>query len=669
MATNVFERGGNQYKLRKNRKLCIITVFPVTFFSEETAMNFSENEFERLIDFAVQDVIEHEDFAHLSTGIKRFFTQSHNMPNTLIDMSDSDSLASVIALTLWNAMPLPSNNYRPAPIDIPGRNQKCFCDSGKKAKHCCLPFLTGMPPIEENMIWPILLDFLPEATLKASIKDRSLPLDARVYYATECLADNRTDQVLLTLEDDYWQDSFKDTGNIGALGLITLFDTYTKMGQQKKKMDLIQHICDVAPASELRSEALQRLATIQMDNSMFDKATKTLIAARRDDPKDPGVDFLEIQLLLLTGKHQKAQMRARFLRKRLQKINDDTFENPMLDLLTRIIEDPQEATVHLLGDNPVEETGLPSLITESLKRPIPSCRYKELTGFTDNQMNNPTDDRPQFILESTKTLQKIERKWKKISPVDPPFSIQMEMIPNDDPWQPDTVKKWETFLIKNPKAFDSIPILDELLGIVELHPDWGHPAVMDRMYFPLLERSGQLIEKAISGIPEEGCLPWICTENRPLLRTLLRQLSSTNLDVEQEFTFNLMVLILQLNPNDNFGLRSEIMNMLLAADENLEALSLADRYPDDAMADILYGRVLALYRLNRKDEALEAAAIAKRNLPKVMNYLIAPSRKDPGDDTEYGMIYGGKQEAWEYREGMRDIWKRSRGIFSWLKTV
>ena len=62
----------------------------------------------------------------------------------------------------------------------------------------------------------------------------------------------------------------------------------------------------------------------------------------------------------------------------------------------------------------------------------------------------------------------------------------------------------------------------------------------------------------------------------------------------------------------------------------------------------------------------EALASAYRALPKVLNYLIAEKRKQPKLDPQ-GMIIGGADQAWYYRQDMRDVFEATPGMLAWLK--
>ena len=99
------------------------------------------------------------------------------------------------------------------------------------------------------------------------------------------------------------------------------------------------------------------------------------------------------------------------------------------------------------------------------------------------------------------------------------------------------------------------------------------------------------------------------------------------------------------------------MNLLLRLGDDEAALALAARYGDDLFPELQYGRVLALVRLGREGEAAEAVLRAVNALPEVRRYLMRERAAQPPLDPR-GVTFGGKDQAWLYRDAMRDLWLR-----------
>jgi hypothetical protein len=109
-----------------------------------------------------------------------------------------------------------------------------------------------------------------------------------------------------------------------------------------------------------------------------------------------------------------------------------------------------------------------------------------------------------------------------------------------------------------------------------------------------------------------------------------------------------------------------VINARLRRGHNDSALALAEQYPGDLNPDIRYGRVLALYRLERHKEAKDALIDAVAKLPKIPHFLTAKKIRKPKLEP-FGTLIGGDDQAWCYREEMRAVWVTTRGALEWLK--
>jgi hypothetical protein len=126
--------------------------------------------------------------------------------------------------------------------------------------------------------------------------------------------------------------------------------------------------------------------------------------------------------------------------------------------------------------------------------------------------------------------------------------------------------------------------------------------------------------------------------------------------------------LLALNPADNHGVRGLVMNGYLREGRDTDALTLAQRYPGDAHPDLPYGRVLVFYRAGELEAAREALCSAHYGFPKVLRYLVAEQIRAP--KVSPGWVRpGGSDQAWVYREEMRDLWQATPGLLDWVKVT
>ena len=71
-------------------------------------------------------------------------------------------------------------------------------------------------------------------------------------------------------------------------------------------------------------------------------------------------------------------------------------------------------------------------------------------------------------------------------------------------------------------------------------------------------------------------------------------------------------------------------------------------------------------QLNQVNDAIAALNQCVSRSPKVADYLLAARKKKPPLN-DFGISVGGDDEAWIYRDAMRDIWKSTPGAFKLLK--
>ena len=143
-------------------------------------------------------------------------------------------------------------------------------------------------------------------------------------------------------------------------------------------------------------------------------------------------------------------------------------------------------------------------------------------------------------------------------------------------------------------------------------------------------------------------LPWAWLENRPFLEAC-RSLGIRYLVRGRHYdASSVFENILNLNPDDNQGVRAILVDSYLAVDAVIPALEVCDRFPGDSMTELLYGRVLALYRLGRFDEAQDALEIAVRHKPLVAEELIKDAHVPPEDFDPDLLIAGDPGEACHY---------------------
>ena len=249
-------------------------------------------------------------------------------------------------------------------------------------------------------------------------------------------------------------------------------------------------------------------------------------------------------------------------------------------------------------------------------------------------------------------------------PLGKPFSVN-PVAPDGDVWSPSVEDAWMAFLEANEEAFDSLDVLDDLANAVQAHEQSLMVGFDELLLQPLLRRAQAIIGSTV-GDRDDVRLAWGCMENCPALRCLVNLMYLEERLGNERAMFDMAEQVLALNPHDNHGLRCMIINDRLRRDDDLGALQLAEQYPSDLNPDVAYGHPLALYRLGRTGDADVAVRGAIVNLPQVPRYLLTKRIRKPKLDA-LGVRVGGDDQAWLYREEMRDVWRTTPGALDWLK--
>ncbi len=661
--------------------------------------------FNLMIDDAIAHIIEDEDPQRFIDWFEHRLADYYTPQGDFFgEPDDLKPFANALGRALWNAVPLPGNEFRPSPLPAPGRNERCPCGSGKKFKRCCGGG-PKLPKLDSHALWPLVLEKLPSEMRREAIATGKAPVDALIGLADECRTAGQPKKGLRFLEPLFDGEIRRcDQDHDYALNLLC--NLYDDLGYNNKKTALLTRITVEAKRSPLRSGAWQRLAAMRMDAAEPEKAWETFRAAQRDDPKSPSLGILEVQLLMGEGRSAQARERARFWAAQLRRQGFANDEEPVA-FLSAIARDPEQAMAEVgmeiaggagkrlaawlanlagrdLPDYRIshEPPALPldaaedpeAAIAQHLRQmglpekqiPLAAAQLQAQVASLDAE---PVPDEAvssdTCYLIAPPALTEIEAHWREVFPLGKPFSIGEEFLSDDDAWDPCNEAGWMAFLEAHPQAYDSLDVLDDLATAVIDHPQSDIPGLDETLLEPLLRRAQSIIDQALKGTNSPQ-LMWSSTTNRPALRSLVRLIY-----LEQRFSnFDaadaLAQEVLSLNPNDNHGLRTLVMNPLLRQGKNERAVNLADQYPDDLHPDLPYGKALALFRQSRHEEAQTALQDAVRCMPKVVRFLTAKRVREPKIDPA-GVRIGGEDQAWLYRQEMRDVWIATPGALEWLK--
>lgn len=154
----------------------------------------------------------------------------------------------------------------------------------------------------------------------------------------------------------------------------------------------------------------------------------------------------------------------------------------------------------------------------------------------------------------------------------------------------------------------------------------------------------------------KGEVIWGIIDNRPFLRAMHGLGLSYLLINEFKQALKYFNKNLEYNSNDEQGIRGLAIHCYMALGEFNNILKINRLFPDDIMPDTMYGKVFALFNLQKTKEAEEALKEAVNYLPLVAKELIAKSHKFPQSIQPGFITVGGHDEAYDYYERLCQYW-------------
>ncbi len=632
--------------------------------------------------------------------------------NLLKDKGDDESaamLACGMSRALWRSMPNPSRKFQIDKLPALGRNDKCAIGLPCKHKQCC-GAMPDMPVFDAQHCWAVLCEVLSADRMQDILDSGRLP-DGMLSLVAERLLETEPERVRALLSPHFAGKLNAKDKHAGDL-LFVLCDALDALNEPEEKIALLERVAAEA-IGQTRADALQRLATVYSDAGDFERAWKYFQDAQRASPDDLSLAHLEILLLVSQRRDADARERAKFWTAKIMRAGYDEAEFPLLGWLRQIGQglDPKQATADLTADQlapwekrmvaaieaglakPVSTHHLRAVALATLPPPSPKERdaalVKQLMGMGlskpeaieqaamlaaeieakekelhDSPGEDAADDMPdnEYKLAPDAHLASLEQAWHQAWPLAKPTSTHPLPAYSIDVWQPPQVEFWVAFLEQHPDALESPDILDDVMfALADMPTDaasWAATPIREKIY-----RRQRAILDAI--VPSDAILPWGIHENRPVLR-ILAQEAFDQLHNDEPDAMLRAQTVMRLNPNDNHGFRDLVVNLHLTRGEDREALAVIAAYPDDGMPALAFGKALALFRLGELKPATKALKDAHRHSSKIAKFLL-PAKKAQPKSSEYGIQIGGEEEAWNYRDAMREVWQAAPGAMDWLK--
>ncbi|MFP4460493.1 MAG: tetratricopeptide repeat protein, partial [Candidatus Zixiibacteriota bacterium] len=153
----------------------------------------------------------------------------------------------------------------------------------------------------------------------------------------------------------------------------------------------------------------------------------------------------------------------------------------------------------------------------------------------------------------------------------------------------------------------------------------------------------------------EGTIGWEYIENRSFLTAMHNYGCVYNkIHIWQEAT-DIFEKLIEFNPNDNTGARMELIESYLALGKYESIIELCDKYTDDASPEIMYGKILAHYRLGNKKEAEKALKDALEFAQNIAEEIIKDEHSPYLNDEPF-VVVGSKKQAEMYWDQFGHFW-------------
>ena len=611
-----------------------------------------EQQIENLLSLAGRAVCSDPSAEEFTTWFIR--TAPKVMPALLAKIeptsAEVNKFLRVAALNLFADLPQPAHDLQRVKQPRPGRNDACSCGSGEKYKHCCGEMV--MPPLFGNInLLRYVLDAYPKTRL-GLVSSSKASIDELADTAQQW-NERGEDTRLVAMLEPY----FAGSGPLAAR-LSPLFDmlmsSWLALDKPAKRERLLDALVLRGDRS-LQSDALQRRTTMLADLGDYAAAWFCFKQASELNPNDPALSFLEVTTLLSEGRAAEAQKRAQWWADFLARQREPLL-NGAIEALRKMAKDAYGGMMNIAAS---ANEDLQRLQTLFLAAPPPGLHHRFDVFVQDDEQRGAQRLASDFMPDAE--LEPLEQRWKSGFEQAKP-SLTTVQNEADDVW--DNAPVWLDLLEKHPALWCSFDVLDDLVMAADtIH--WA--GVQQRLLVPLAERAAEQLRLTLESREPGGggdavqC-PWGVQSHRVALRPVAH-LAFVCADTgnRQRFMELAHWLVLELNPNDNHGLRDGLSCAYVRFGRWQDVVTLSARYPDD-MPTLALNAVLATFALGNTAEAAGLLKLAQATYPVAVKMLLEKAPKPVKPDGDFGVLAGGKYEAWLYVSMVREFWEQQPAL-------
>ncbi|HSH47923.1 MAG TPA: SEC-C domain-containing protein, partial [Halomonas sp.] len=478
------------------------------------------------------------------------------------------AMAQALAPELWSQTPLERLDFACEPLARPGPNEPCWCDSGRKTRHCCGAVqLPGALP--EHLMWMLSLREWKGKTLKAALSSGLAPAQALLEAGLIAAETGRSGRAQQILESLFAIGDWARLPEQSEPAFEILIDLYQERGFHRKREALLSDVLSHGPLF-LRGLALERLCLLHLDNDDMDSARDAFVRAQQTLPDSPTLAYLEAMLLLHEGNEQDALERSRFWFRRLARQGE--LEEGQLQFLADLAEDPAATLAEQLL-NAEEELAEPLVALQELFEHLSEPPALSLEHGADGGAVYRASEREMALYERFQTV----------------FVAQLEeegMLSFDqDPWL--MAGDWLPALCAHPEWFDAPRVVQSLA--MALTGRFGSlPWMTPRLLEPLAQRLESWLDqvqaagrpagqgRASGQTPSRPRLEWDQGDNAVLLGTGLTLVVGMERGAQRR-SRRLAERLMALDEQDTLGLRELVLDQLLREGRDQEALALSEQ--------------------------------------------------------------------------------------------
>ena len=399
----------------------------------------ADEEFMRLLDAAARILCKSTDL----TGFCDWIAEAGPMLAPLMAAQVEPGAGTArdffrsLGLNLYYATPLPEWNFKPQPMPKPGRNDPCFCGSGRKYKQCCIGLETDLSDLREGMTHNMLrfvLDNLPIKSFSV-LPASQVDIDSIQATALQWRDEGELKRAISLLEAWFKPDVKLKEKHSDLFHL--LMDLYLEGGNTVKHKKLLARMF-ASDNKMLRSDAYQRQAAILTDKGEYRLAWESFREAQRLEPNSPSLAVLEITMHTATGATELAKERARFWLAYFRR--EGGVPEELMDKFEAFAQDPMTAMAQTLMSSH-QNADVQALCEQLQGAPAVAAHYRLQCHDAE------------AALQRDKTMGQLEQQWQdKFQSLKP--SLTYTQNDNPDVWL--DVHEWLPLLVKKTAVVEQL---------------------------------------------------------------------------------------------------------------------------------------------------------------------------------------------------------------------